>query len=978
MLLLDSSRTLTVDGITVFPDHEDKQQFWYLPGPVQLARRSADNRAAFTCIKYRRSAVETVKGGGFLTLETNLRLTPDLERKILSKLSSISKGKPRLTAVQFDTGTVQCIALNLQGPGGTKVQPGAQPGTFNAVEEILGASVPSMQGDMSAAFSLTLSQEGATLVERSFKQRTTPIGVLYDLKFTGLRPALQVKITADFKRIYQHFSASLSGQYYFVKVGIEAAFEKLVQDGAIKIEVLDFSSAPDRAAKEKEAIDLFKQNLLPQWFEPTLTPGELMGTPTTDNPTSTSTPTPTSTSTPTPETPPAETPTPSSRRPSAQAQTQARTVANADRSPATLTIESRSPDPLPEGYQIVHEPATTGNTETLQILGGATLPTVLVNGAAQTLDGNRRFTVAIEPGQDAGIQVTYPAAAATEETFELLFNYDKPYALGWSVIPPSNTYLSYLRNAPNPADPKFSSNVALSGSRSSRGAQALRDWVANRLASPKEITIEAHASYENKPSKDQHNQALSQRRLDIALGIINMDAAGNPVSGVTVTNAVALGHQVAQAAGRIADIHDRIVKITGKTQLGSTPVTISAKLSRAAQATPPVPNPTPDPTPDPNPTPDPTPNPTPKKEIAGSPSIALKLKFIRQEELKTLTLSYNRSEAVQRTYAPQAFIGLLVNDLNQNEHFLEVDLRDKFFEEFLVTLDAPLDFQKIGLVSAQVALDYGKPNDPDHHRHDDFIFDLTNHEQQQKFQVFMNASYDTKYGYQVQYHFDPNSGWDGKSFSYTMPSRSTEDRTLFINPYDDFEFLDIQVIPNRIDWGLIDACDVKLHYQDKQGWKRDRIITLTATSTVQSWKLRINNDVSDPMLRSYSYTIDYHLKDGSTRKSLPVNTQANAIAISDPFEAALDIRFFPAFDSTQVKMAFVDVTYIDSDNKYKREERLKIMGEATDEVTLRLSLVNPLKKQFQYQVTFISKTGKTHRLPAIITQETLISIEEEG
>jgi hypothetical protein len=183
---------------------------------------------------------------------------------------------------------------------------------------------------------------------------------------------------------------------------------------------------------------------------------------------------------------------------------------------------------------------------------------------------------------------------------------------------------------------------------------------------------------------------------------------------------------------------------------------------------------------------------------------------------------------------------------------------------------------------------------------------------------------------------------------------------------------------------MIDVCDVKLHYQDKQGWKRDRIITLTATATVQSWKLRINNgrlsdnDVSDPMLRSYSYTIDYHLKDGSTRKSLPVNTQANAIAINDPFEAALDIRFFPAFDSTQVKMAFVDVTYIDSDNKYKREERLKIMGDATDEVTLRLSLVNPLKKQFQYQMTFISKTGKTHRLPAVTTQETLISIAEEG
>ncbi|WP_158594061.1 hypothetical protein [Cohnella faecalis] len=49
-MLLLGSRTITIEGITIFPSRRPRQ-FWYLPGPVQLARR--DGRAAFTFIKYK-------------------------------------------------------------------------------------------------------------------------------------------------------------------------------------------------------------------------------------------------------------------------------------------------------------------------------------------------------------------------------------------------------------------------------------------------------------------------------------------------------------------------------------------------------------------------------------------------------------------------------------------------------------------------------------------------------------------------------------------------------------------------------------------------------------------------------------------------------------------------------------------------------------------------------------------------------------
>ena len=102
------------------------------------------------------------------------------------------------------------------------------------------------------------------------------------------------------------------------------------------------------------------------------------------------------------------------------------------------------------------------------------------------------------------------------------------------------------------------------------------------------------------------------------------------------------------------------------------------------------------------------------------------------------------------------------------------------------------------------------------------------------------------------------------------------------------------------------------------GWSADKIITLTPTSETQVWKLRL----SKPSERSYSYHCVHHLKDGTTRASEPVTTQSAAVSVDDPFEGALEILFFRAYDPQSVKTALVDVIYDDPDNEYHREERL--------------------------------------------------------
>jgi hypothetical protein len=971
-MLLLNSRTITVDGITVFPDHADPDQFWYLPGPVGLAERGADKRKAFTFIKYKPAVVESgVKGGGFLTFEVNLRLLQALERKIMGKLSEFS-ANPRLAVAPFDDGTVKCVALNLEGSGGTSATP-APAGAFNAVEKILGATVPSLHGDNTASFSLTLSQEGAIILEQAFQQGTTPVGVVYALKFTGMRPALKVKITADMKRVYDHFSASLSGRYYFIKAGIEAGLEWLKQQGAIQIEVEDFTGAQDRAEKERWALDFFKNNLLHQWFEPTLTLDQtgadslpLPGNPPANNTGGSSS----SNSGASGATPSANPSTGVGVVTSAAASAGASSATTAPspvaaHPPAALTITSTEPDPKPAGYDVQWQNGE-GTRGTLKVIGEGE-KTVRVGGQAKTLDTNGETQIDVPDGANLDVVVEYRKSGVKEETFSLFFDYEKPGPDHWSVVPPSAAYLSYLQNNPNPRDGQFLNHNAPPDVTTGDGND-LRNWIQSRSNRLQELIIDGHTSYEGRPQKSSYNLALSNRRRQVAVGIV-----GPLVSALI--GGQGLGQSRAQNANRISVpgdnpvSHDRVAEITAKVTDDQT-IKINARLSRPAAPTPPTP-----PTP-PNPPTPPTP-PTPPAQpegIAGSPEVALKLKFVHQEEQKTITIHYNRAEAIQQTYAPQGFFGLLLRDLeDKSKHFVEVDLDDAFFRAFTVTLDAPIDFQRIGLTSAQVAIDYGDPADPATLKHGDFTFDADNHAEQ-KFEVFMNDRHDTEYRFSTQWHFDPGSDWQANRFTYELPARSTEDRTLLLNPFDQLGFLEVKVFPHQIDRGIIESIDVHLTYQPADAPLLEKTLIVFPDSQPQFWRVRLD----DLQARSYTFRLVHHLKDGSTRETGPVTTEATLLPVDDPFGQRLELDFVPLFDPATTRLVFIDVEYDDAANNYHRQERLTLDSAARNPVHLGLALIDPAQRTFRFRLTFIGADNQMTRGAFIETSDTLIGVSLNG
>ena len=258
-----------------------------------------------------------------------------------------------------------------------------------------------------------------------------------------------------------------------------------------------------------------------------------------------------------------------------------------DRQAATLTIDPTDL-PLPQGYEVRLNSGSSSETETLAIDGGSNPRVVVREGTTTLLDrtlgaADRQVTVTCRHGATLQVQVDYPAVTGSSETFRLFFDRDKPDHDDWPAVK-----ATYLNNSP--VDTRFNASVAPSGNQTLHGADALRDWVQNRVVpaspgDPKTLTVVASASFENETLED-HDLVLSQHRREIAIDIIGSHA--------NVTGGDAAGHASAvHTTDETTRSQDRVARIEGITGAASPAKTVHATLTRPARPAPPAPTPVP-------------------------------------------------------------------------------------------------------------------------------------------------------------------------------------------------------------------------------------------------------------------------------------------------------------------------------------------------------------------------------------------------
>lgn len=272
------------EGVILFPDHEDRMLWYYTAAAPQVA--IADGRPMFDLWVYTEALVHDFfagtripaeMGGGFLTLGVNCaRDERELRRArkaVADALGMDDDQAIRLSPIPYTEGKVSIIALDAVTPGSGNPDPaGADPnaGRPRFVTSVVGAGTPALLGDLQAIFSLSLSDRGAAFMAGMFEGGGMPVGVVYELTFQGLSPAVQVTVTADMDKVKRHFGAGLQGQVQWFKADVSAAIDHLVQSQVVQVRsTVQLDSDAAREA-EARAIALFKEDIIQQLFRPSL------------------------------------------------------------------------------------------------------------------------------------------------------------------------------------------------------------------------------------------------------------------------------------------------------------------------------------------------------------------------------------------------------------------------------------------------------------------------------------------------------------------------------------------------------------------------------------------------------------------------------------------------------------------------------------------------------------------------------------
>lgn len=284
MLYLDSP-VGSIAGLTLFRDHANPNLFYYACERPRLAMN--EGVPEFVFLVYQRDITDNPNltpeakqqlGGGFLAFTVDLSVDDVQLREVRRRLGQFADGDVELAPLPYRSGTVRLSITKdtAEAPGATATAPKG----VSFFEEVYGTSKPSLLSGNRATFGVMLDHEGALLMEAALKSGISPIGVIYDLEYLGMRPAFNVKITADYKRIYSHLEMQFGIRGgvgpITAAVDIGMAWQKLREDGSIKVEVINFTDDENFRKQADTAFDWFKTELLRDFFKSSLEPPSFM------------------------------------------------------------------------------------------------------------------------------------------------------------------------------------------------------------------------------------------------------------------------------------------------------------------------------------------------------------------------------------------------------------------------------------------------------------------------------------------------------------------------------------------------------------------------------------------------------------------------------------------------------------------------------------------------------------------------------
>ncbi|PSN19935.1 hypothetical protein C7271_04760, partial [filamentous cyanobacterium CCP5] len=261
MLALDKSLGVVAD-LALYGDHADPKRVYTISTRPRIAQQNG--QPELSLVKFRGDEGDELAGTGLLSFVTELTVSEAQLEAAREHLSQQGYPEPQFVPVPWRSGKAVFAAALQEGDG--------------FVETLYGDVTPDLTANNRALFSLRLSEAGTRLVEALLAETDSPnpLGVRYELAYAGLQPALDVRLRADYQRIYDElswgFEFGVAYQGIGVRAGVEAATQKLLESGAIRVEVLHFTDDTDLQTRIDRAVRWFQEKIIEDFFQTSLQP----------------------------------------------------------------------------------------------------------------------------------------------------------------------------------------------------------------------------------------------------------------------------------------------------------------------------------------------------------------------------------------------------------------------------------------------------------------------------------------------------------------------------------------------------------------------------------------------------------------------------------------------------------------------------------------------------------------------------------
>ncbi|MCU0542320.1 MAG: hypothetical protein MUE44_09025 [Oscillatoriaceae cyanobacterium Prado104] len=237
------------DHYTLYPDSLNPLHWYYLPLVPRVTQ--INSKLQFQLIKYRAGASEEGPRGGLFIFTVDLSLSNETKQQIQTNLKTQKQlsDLPTLSPPLWMGGKVKLMILN----------------RTQSVQ-------PALLGNSQATFTVELTPEEVSLLEKTLKNGKPPLGIAYSLDYEAIRPAYKFQIEAEWDRVQTYLEQRFQAGFVLFSVDIENVIETLEENKYIRVTLENYETDQSKEAARNVALQEIQQMLLSQFFEPAIEP----------------------------------------------------------------------------------------------------------------------------------------------------------------------------------------------------------------------------------------------------------------------------------------------------------------------------------------------------------------------------------------------------------------------------------------------------------------------------------------------------------------------------------------------------------------------------------------------------------------------------------------------------------------------------------------------------------------------------------